>query len=217
MPNVGPVSEDLDSRREQRGSTSNASVNCRWPTSVVVRASTWSCCGRRRLDSMRQERCLRLAGQRLGRPRSEVPLVLASAGDLPFGPRSLGGAVASRVHLHLSSVDNPLALADLHRSLVADAPVLFDMAIEPAQLPSPEAWAIDERTVGRFGGRMISRWTDSGLEGSADGRRLRSRDLRGLRSAPAGASGPPPSHVAGHRRLEHGGAGVRPQSIDPLG
>lgn len=52
-----------------------------------------------------------------------VPLVRAAAGALPFRPRSLRGAWASKSLQHLPAPVLPLALADLHRSLAVGAPV----------------------------------------------------------------------------------------------
>lgn len=52
-----------------------------------------------------------------------VPLVRAAAGALPVRPRSLGGAWASKSLQHVAAEHLPLALADLHRSLAAGAPV----------------------------------------------------------------------------------------------
>lgn len=102
---------------------------------------------------------------RLARQRVDAPLVQASVGDLPFAAGSLGGAVASRVHTHVRAVDNPLALADLHRCLVTDAPVLFDVAID-ADGPNPGG---DVRSGDPFPGRLISRWTDRGLRDLLEG------------------------------------------------
>jgi TDG/mug DNA glycosylase family protein len=52
-----------------------------------------------------------------------VPLVRAAAGALPFRPRSLGAAWASKSLQHIDAVHLPLALADLHRSLAVGAPI----------------------------------------------------------------------------------------------
>lgn len=56
-----------------------------------------------------------------------VPLVRATAGALPFRPRSLGGAWASKSLQHVPAPHLPLALADLHRSLPVGAPVALRM------------------------------------------------------------------------------------------
>lgn len=56
-----------------------------------------------------------------------VPLVLAAAGALPFRPRSLGGAWASKSLQHVAAEHLPRALADLHRSLPTGAPLALRM------------------------------------------------------------------------------------------
>ncbi len=105
----------------------------------------------------------------LAQRRSHGPLVQASVADLPFASGTLGGAVASRVHTHLPAVDNPRALADLHRCLTADAPVVFDFIMNTDHDADPRIWAVDDRSSGPFDGRLISRWTDSGLADLLEG------------------------------------------------
>ncbi len=104
---------------------------------------------------------------RLAQARVDVPLVQASVGALPFATGSLGGAVASRVHTHLAAVDNPIAMADLHRCLVTGAPVLFEL-VTPDD-PEPDGWGSDVHTGDPFPGRLISQWTDRGLRDLLEG------------------------------------------------
>ena len=110
---------------------------------------------------------------RVARGRVDGPLVQASVGALPFGAATLGAAVASRVHTHLRAVDNPLALADLHRCLVTDAPVLFEVVTDPADPdsndPDASGWGGDVRSDDPFPGRLYSRWTDTGLADLIEG------------------------------------------------
>ena len=100
------------------------------------------------------------------RAATAAPVVVASAGRLPFRPRSLGGVVASRVHTHLPLVDNPRALAELHRTLEPDSPVLFQFvaADEPSQ-----GWGHESRSENRLAGRLFSCWTDQGLDDLLEG------------------------------------------------
>ncbi len=100
---------------------------------------------------------------RLARQRIDAPLVQASVGDLPFRAGALGGAVASRVYLHLPAADNPLGLADLHRCLATDSPVLFEFVMLDDDGPPSAQWAVDGRSAEPFPGRLLSRWTRPGL------------------------------------------------------
>jgi TDG/mug DNA glycosylase family protein len=76
--------------------------------------------------------------------------VLASVGALPFRPRSLGGAIANRVLVHLPRGDVPLALAEVHRVLAVGAP-LFVRVFGDEQ-------GSELRGEGPFGGRLFSAW-----------------------------------------------------------
>lgn len=105
----------------------------------------------------------------VARQRVEAPLVQASVGALPFATGSLGGAVASRVHTHLAAVDNPIAMADLHRCLVTDAPVLFELVTPKPDDPEPDGWGSDVHTGDPFPGRLISQWTGRGLRDLLEG------------------------------------------------
>jgi len=98
----------------------------------------------------------------IARERINAPLVQASVSALPFAVGSLGGAVASRVHTHVRAVDNPMALADLHRCLSTNAPVLFEFVLD-AEGHGRGPWGTDGRSTDLFPGRLISRWTDPGL------------------------------------------------------
>lgn len=81
----------------------------------------------------------------------DLPLVQADIARLPFPARSLGGALAARVHTHLRRTDNPMALAELHRALNENAPVLLQMHNSDHGLES--------RDEGEFAGRLFSGWT----------------------------------------------------------
>jgi TDG/mug DNA glycosylase family protein len=79
--------------------------------------------------------------------------VRADMATLPFRTQSLGGAFASKCYVHLARADVPLALADLHRSLVVDAPielVLFAGDLERGELEGDE-----------FAGRQYSDWPET--------------------------------------------------------
>lgn len=88
----------------------------------------------------------------------------ADALSMPFRTGSLGGAIASRVHLHLPAADNPLAFADLHRALHLDAPLFCHLvgspeAIEPADIRSETTLA----------GRLFSGWPEAVLADVIEG------------------------------------------------
>lgn len=87
--------------------------------------------------------------------------VLASADDLPFARRSLGGAVANRVYLHLPLAEVPLALADLHRALAVDAPAFIRVM--------GNASGTDFRSRRAFAGRLFSGWSDDGFRDACEG------------------------------------------------
>lgn len=74
---------------------------------------------------------------------------------LPLRDRCLRGAWASRSYIHLARSEMPLALADLHRALVADAAVELHLFAGDAE------W--DERADDDFPGRRFSRWPESWL------------------------------------------------------
>ncbi len=105
----------------------------------------------------------------IARQRTTAPLVQASVGALPFADRSLGGAVASRVHTHLPAVDNPMALADLHRCLDTDAPVIFDFVSQADDGTEPARSGADLISDQPFPGRLISAWSDTGLHDLLEG------------------------------------------------
>ncbi|MDH3296393.1 MAG: class I SAM-dependent methyltransferase, partial [Acidimicrobiia bacterium] len=125
----------------------------------------------------------------LARTRTDHPLVNASAGRLPFGRQTVGGAIASRVYNHLHLTDNPMALADLHRCLQPGAPVLFHFLGFPdgIRLETGEEGAdspgetdnqggtdslhvgFDTRSGPPFAGRLSSLWTETGLADLMEG------------------------------------------------
>lgn len=91
----------------------------------------------------------------------EAPALLASAAQLPFGPVTLGGAVANRVLLHLTKADVPLALADLHRALRPDAPAFIRVMGDKR--------GTDFRSRLKFAGRLFSGWSDAGWRDAVHG------------------------------------------------
>lgn len=97
---------------------------------------------------------LDLVGQRI----PETPRLLALAERLPVRPRSLGGAVANRVYLHLPRLELPLALADLHRAMAPGAPAFVRV------LGQPSGPGRDLRTERRFAGRLFSTWSPGEFE-----------------------------------------------------
>lgn len=102
---------------------------------------------------------LDVAGAMLARARIRQPLpslVQADAAHLPFPPRSLGGAVASRVYTHLRRADNPMALAELHRALKPGAPVFLHL--------HGDQWGKDYCSNGEFAGRLFSGWSRAELD-----------------------------------------------------
>lgn len=88
-----------------------------------------------------------------------APLVRAAAGALPFRPRSLGGAWASKCLQHIAAADLPLALADLHRALPVGAPLR-------ATLFAGEG---DRVSGGDLPGRRFTFWDPSALAELAEG------------------------------------------------
>ena len=74
---------------------------------------------------------------------------------LPLRDRCLRGAWASRSYIHLPRVAVPLALADLHRALRADA------AVELHLFEGDTEW--EERPDDDFPGRRFSRWPEDWL------------------------------------------------------
>lgn len=79
-----------------------------------------------------------------------TPRLLATAERLPVARRSLGGAVCNRVYLHLPRVEVPLALAELHRAMAADAPAFVQVL--------GQREGRDLRAKGSFAGRLFSTW-----------------------------------------------------------
>jgi len=81
---------------------------------------------------------------------ADHPRVQARLDALPFRRGSLGGAWGSKSYVHLARTAVPLALADLHRALVPDAPV--DLTVFGGDTEH-ESFADDE-----FPGRRFSGW-----------------------------------------------------------
>jgi TDG/mug DNA glycosylase family protein len=109
----------------------------------------------------------------LARERIHHPLVQASAAALPFLDRSLGAAIARRVYNHLPLTGNPVALADLHRCLQPEAPVLLEFIMADTDTDGNEDEAVgvglDRRSPEPFPGRLFSMWTDRGLADLVEG------------------------------------------------
>jgi double-stranded uracil-DNA glycosylase len=90
--------------------------------------------------------------------RDAVPGALLVQGDLealPFAPGTMGGGWANMSYVHLAGVRLPLALADLHRSLVVGAPV--DLQVLAGDY---EGDALENDDVG---GRFFCAWTPDRL------------------------------------------------------
>lgn len=85
-----------------------------------------------------------------------LPLIQADAERLPFPARSLGGAIANRVHPHLPRVENPMALAELHRALLPGSPVFLHLF--------GDHWGPESRSGGEFAGRLFSGWSRTELD-----------------------------------------------------
>ena len=86
------------------------------------------------------------------------PGALLVQGDLealPFGPNTLHGGWAHMSYLHVPSVRFPLALADLHRTLVVGAPVEIQVLAGDYE---GDALAAD-----RLGSRFFASWTPERL------------------------------------------------------
>ena len=81
--------------------------------------------------------------------------VAADLRALPLRDRCLRGAWASRSYIHLARAEVPLALADLHRTLVPGA------AVELHLFEGDSEW--DERADDDFPGRRFSRWPEGWL------------------------------------------------------
>ena len=92
-----------------------------------------------------------MLGRAAGRGR---PLVRADLGRLPFRFHSVGACWGRNSYLHVASGALPLALAELHRSLVVGAPV----AISFITGPDDEVISDDD-----LPGRRFWRWTDETL------------------------------------------------------
>lgn len=105
----------------------------------------------------------------LARERTDHPVVLASADALPVRFGGAGGAIASRVYNHLPLDRNPAALADLHRSLAVDAPVLFEFLLIPNGAEPSNCRGLEARSGPPFEGRLFSMWERKALADTLEG------------------------------------------------
>ncbi len=105
----------------------------------------------------------------LARQRTDHPVVLGSADALPFRFGGAGGAIASRVYNHLGLDQNPAALADLHRSLAVDAPVLFEFLLIPDGAEPSNRRGLEGRSGPPFEGRLFSMWERDALADTLEG------------------------------------------------
>jgi double-stranded uracil-DNA glycosylase len=84
-----------------------------------------------------------------------IPLVCGDLESLPFGQGSLRGAWANMSYLHLPRVRLPMALADLHRTLVDDSALDLQVlagTYEGRALPDD-----------KLGGRLFAAWDPDAL------------------------------------------------------
>jgi TDG/mug DNA glycosylase family protein len=91
----------------------------------------------------------------LGKRVPGVTRIRGEAGSLPFRPATIGAALVTSVYVHVARRRLPMALAELHRALAADAPaelVMFggDLDLEPTD-GDP------------FGARRYSHWPEADL------------------------------------------------------
>jgi TDG/mug DNA glycosylase family protein len=96
----------------------------------------------------------------LRRTREVAPGCLPVQADLaalPFRRGALGGAWARNTYVHLSSVDVPLALADLHRSLAVDG--LIEITLFGGEVEGRDVFPGDD-----LPGRWFSTWPHDRLE-----------------------------------------------------
>lgn len=76
--------------------------------------------------------------------------VQASVVALPFSSDSIGGVFSDRVYVHLPQAQVPAALAELHRTLMIDAPVFLHLFHSETE--------VDTRNSVRLPGRLFSYW-----------------------------------------------------------
>jgi TDG/mug DNA glycosylase family protein len=117
-------------------------------------------CGAGRYTADLGDRTIGLDAARamLERARRAVPGARFVQGDLealPFGPATLHGGWAYMSYLHVPSTRLPMALADLHRTLVVGAPLEIQVLAGDY-----EGHALAED---RIGGRFFAAWTPEGL------------------------------------------------------
>jgi TDG/mug DNA glycosylase family protein len=92
--------------------------------------------------------------------------VQAGAEALPFATGALGGAILNRVLVHLPQASVPMALADLHRALSADATAFVALFGNGGH--TDETTDVRPAT-GPFRNRLFSLWDDQRLQDVCDG------------------------------------------------
>ncbi|HWJ96847.1 MAG TPA: methyltransferase domain-containing protein, partial [Acidimicrobiales bacterium] len=138
-----------------------------------------------------------------------VPVVQADLARLPFGPGTVGGVWASKVHQHLPAADLPLALADVHRALPVGG--RFDLTVFAAADGGPTAEEVtDEASGDDLPGRWFTWWAPDHLRRTVEAAGFAVDDLAVV----------PAQHHDAHPRIEiaatalralpdHVGAGMR--------
>lgn len=89
------------------------------------------------------------------------PRVRADLTALPFRLGALGGAWSVKTYQHVPHESLPLALADLHRSLELDAPIVLDVVVGDGTMVTQET---DD-----FPGRLFSLWAPERLVAVVEG------------------------------------------------
>lgn len=113
------------------------------------------------------------AGAMLRRTAELAPnslLVQADLQSLPFRSSALGGGWARNSYVHLASVDVPMALAELHRSLRFDAPV--ELTFLGGHVEGSDVFADDD-----LPGRWFSTWGEERLTDVVVGAGFRLEEL----------------------------------------
>lgn len=125
----------------------------------------------------------------------EARRVQADLTRLPFAPGAALAAFASKAYVHLDARDVPRALADLHRTLAAHAPVALSFFGSGRGGTDP---TVDAGTFADddFPGRRYSRWQRDHLEAVVEGAGI---DQTAIEPS-AGGDGVPHLWVEGRRR-----------------
>ena len=89
------------------------------------------------------------------------PRVQADLNALPFRRGALSGAWSVKTYQHVPHEALPLALADLHRSLQLDAPVVLDLVVGDGTMVTPD----DDD----FPGRLFSLWSPERIRAVVEG------------------------------------------------